>query len=225
MNENILVVDDDESIRLLIKRNLESHFYNVLEAKHGEEALGLLADKDVDLAVVDLMMPYMDGYELCKAIRTDYDIPVLILTAKDQLIDKEKAFIVGTDDYVIKPFEPKELVFRIKALLRRYLKEQVEKITVGLTTIDKSSYEVVIEDHVLMLPLKEFDLLAYLASQPGRTFSRAQLIEQVWGMEFAGDDRTIDVHIKRLRERLNGKKSGVSIETIRSVGYKLEVQR
>ncbi|GAF16176.1 two-component response regulator colocalized with HrtAB transporter [Bacillus sp. JCM 19046] len=224
MREKILVVDDDASIRDVIKRQLELNDYHVVEAKHGEEALDLLAENEIDLAVVDLMMPFLDGYELCKEIRTDFDIPILILSAKDQLLDKEKAFIVGTDDYLTKPFEPKELIFRIKALLRRYLREQVERRTVGQTTIDRTSYEVIIHDRVLMLPLKEFELLDYLASQPGRTFTRTQLIDRVWGNDFAGDERTVDVHIKRLRERLNGKNSGLMIETIRSVGYKVEVQ-
>ena len=179
-----------------------------------------------DLAVVDVMMPFMDGYTLTKEIRKQHDIPVLLLTAKNQIEDKEQGFQAGTDDYLVKPFEPKELVFRIKALLRRYDHQVDESILrIGSTTINKKSYEVQIRNRTLLLPLKEFELLYYLVSNQRQVFSREHLIEQIWGMDYEGDERTVDVHIKRLRERFSKLTDDFQIKTVRGVGYLLEVQR
>ncbi len=223
MNESILIVDDEPEIRHFIKDFLLNEGFDVTEAENGQIALNVLDQKNIDLVIVDIMMPTMDGYELCEEIRRYYDIPVLMVTAKDQLQDKTKGFLAGTDDYVTKPFEPKELHFRIKALLRRFQKDKLEQLTVGHMVINRKSYEVEINGAILMLPLKEFELLAFLASQPSRTYSRDQLIEHVWGIDFEGDERTVDVHIKRLRERFKNKSTGIKINTVRSVGYKLEV--
>lgn len=223
MNEKILLVDDDQTIRTFIKKDLTEHHYEVLEAGDGVEALEVLAQQSIDLAIVDVMMPNMDGYELCEEVRSFYDIPVLMVTAKSELQDKTKGFLAGTDDYVTKPFEPKELLFRIRALLRRYQKEQQEAIQVGNVIIDTLSYEIRLHQSVLMMPLKEFELLHYLAAHPNRTFTREQMIERVWGIDFDGDERTVDVHIKRLRSRFKEKNTGFTIQTVRSVGYKLEV--
>lgn len=168
----------------------------------------------------------MDGYALTKEIRNLYNIPVILLTAKNQIEDKEQGFEAGTDDYLIKPFEPKELSFRIKALLRRYEHRPDESILrIGSTMINKKSYEVQIEKRTLLLPLKEFELLYFLISKPMQVFSREHLIEQVWGIEYKGDERTIDVHIKRLRERFSKLADDFQIKTVRGVGYLLEVQR
>lgn len=197
----------------------------VSEAKDGNEASLLLEKERIHLAVVDIMMPYKNGLDLCREIRDQYDLPVILLTAKDQLIDKEKGYFAGTDDYLVKPFEPRELLFRIKALLRRYRMVNSESISLNQTVIDRKSYEVRIKGNTLLLPLKEFELLAQLGSFPDQVFTREQLIELVWGADFAGDDRTVDVHIKRLRERFAGRTDDFVITTVRGLGYKLEVNK
>lgn len=197
----------------------------VFEAKDGNEASLLLEKERVHLAVVDIMMPFKNGLDLCKEIRDQYDLPVILLTAKDQLIDKEKGYFAGTDDYLVKPFEPRELLFRIKALLRRYRMVNSESISLNQTVIDRRSYEVRIKGNTLLLPLKEFELLAQLGSFPDQVFTREQLIELVWGADFEGDDRTVDVHIKRLRERFAGRTDDFVITTVRGLGYKLEVNK
>lgn len=223
---NILVVDDDINILTLVNIHLSDEGYNVLQAKNGMEALEYLKKNTCDLVIVDVMMPFMDGYSLTKEIRKQYDIPVILLTAKSQIEDKEQGFQAGTDDYIVKPFEPKELSFRIKAVLRRYdFQAEYSLLRVGGTTIDKKSYEVQIGSRTFLLPLKEFELLYYLASRPKQVFSREHLIEQIWGLDYEGDARTIDVHIKRLRERFANITDDFQIKTVRGVGYMLEVHR
>ncbi len=222
---HILIADDDRNIRELLKFHLEKEGYMVSEVKDGNEASLLLEKERIHLAVVDIMMPYKNGLDLCKEIRDQYDLPVILLTAKDQLIDKEKGYFAGTDDYLVKPFEPRELLFRIKALLRRYRMVNSESISLNQTVIDRKSYEVRIKGNTLLLPLKEFELLAQLGSFPDQVFTREQLIELVWGADFAGDDRTVDVHIKRLRERFAKRTDDFVITTVRGLGYKLEVNK
>lgn len=220
---HILLADDDEHMRQLVRHYLQLEGYVVHEAEDGEEASGLLAKQHIHLAVVDIMMPHKDGYEVCEEIRSYYDFPIILLTAKDQLEDKEKGFLAGTDDYVTKPFEPKELIFRIKALLRRYEVVNEKMIVLNNTSIDRKSYEVHCSGRLLILPMKEFELLAQLASYPGRIFTREELIHLIWGADFNGDNRTIDVHVKRVRERFEYTDDFV-ITTVRGVGYKLEVK-
>ncbi|MFJ7974431.1 response regulator transcription factor [Peribacillus sp. JNUCC 23] len=221
----ILIADDDQHIRELLKHFLQKEGFSVYEAADGVEASTILLEQQIHLAIVDVMMPNKDGYQLCEEIRSDYDFPIILLTAKDQLIDKEKGFAVGTDDYVTKPFEPKELLFRIKALLRRFQMVNAEKIVLNQTIIDRKSYEVHANGKLLMLPMKEFELLAQLASFPDRIFTRDELIQLIWGTDFSGDDRTVDVHIKRLRERFSNQDGDFMIKTVRGVGYKLEVTK
>lgn len=223
MRTNILVADDDAHIRELMRFLFSKEGYAVFEASDGEQASKLLETEQIHLAVVDVMMPLRDGLELCAEIREHYDIPVLLVTAKGEIEDKERGFASGTDDYVVKPFEPKELLFRTRALLRRYQLVSSEMITLGKTVINRKSYEVTIAGETLLLPLKEFQLLAQLASHPGRIFTREQLIQMLWGTDYEGDSRTIDVHIKRLRERFHEKTSDFMITTVRGLGYKLEV--
>jgi DNA-binding response OmpR family regulator len=221
----ILIVDDDINILKLVNIYLSEQGYQVFKAKDGIEALGILKKEACDLAVVDVMMPFMDGYALTKEIRKQFDIPVILLTAKNQIEDKEQGFQAGTDDYLVKPFEPKELSFRIKALLRRYDHQADETILrIGSTTINKKSYEVQIGNRTLLLPLREFELLSYLISNPKQVFSREHLIEQIWGLDYEGDERTVDVHVKRLRERFSKLTDDFQIKTVRGVGYSLEVQ-
>lgn len=219
----ILVVDDDVHIRELLRLYLRKEGYSVIEAEDGKEAVDLLENERIHLAVVDIMMPHMDGYELCKEIRSFYDIPVIMLTAKGAITDKEKAYDVGTDDYVVKPFEPREVIFRIKALLRRYQMINEELIHIGQTTINRKNYEIQSMGKHIIPPLKEFELLTQLASFPNQIFTREQLIELVWGSDFEGNDRTVDVHIKRLRERFS-EQDDFRIRTVRGLGYMLEVQ-
>lgn len=223
---NILIADDDSHILQLVNIHLSEAGYKVFQAKDGTEALEILNRQACDLAVVDVMMPFMDGYALIKEIRKKYDIPIILLTAKNQIEDKEEGFRSGTDDYLVKPFEPKELNFRIEALLRRYDKQLDESIIrLGSTTINKKNYEVEVGDRTIILPLKEFKLLHFLSSNPMQVFSRDHLIEQIWGMDYEGDERTVDVHVKRLRERFSKFTDDFQIRTVRGVGYLLEARR
>jgi DNA-binding response OmpR family regulator len=179
-----------------------------------------MTDANPDLCVIDLMMPNMDGYELCRNLRKYYDnMPVLMLTAKAELSAKAAGFDAGTDDYLTKPFEGDELLMRVRALLRRYKIEASNSVQIGNVTIDRNSYSVSGED----IPRKEFELLFKLAGFPGRTFSRDNLIEDIWGYDFEGNERTLDVHIGRLRERFPAETSGFKITTVRGLGYRLEV--
>ncbi|OMF23855.1 DNA-binding response regulator [Paenibacillus sp. FSL H8-0548] len=223
MRMHVLIVDDDPSIRELLRFVLRKEGYVVLEAENGQAASNLLENEQVHLAVVDVMMPGKDGFELCQEIRQHYDIPVIMLTARGEMEDKEKGFDAGTDDYLVKPFEPKELLFRMKALLRRYRLVSSEVIQLGSIMIDRRGYEITVGDELLTLPLREFELLSQLASHPGRIYTREQLIQLIWSSDFKGDSRTVDVHIKRLRERFADRQDDFTIKTIRGLGYKLEV--
>ena len=224
MKMTILVADDDAHIRELLRFYLEKEGYRVLAAADGSQASILLEQEKVQLAIVDVMMPGKNGWELCKEIREYYDIPVIMLTAKGEVRDKEKGFLAGTDDYLTKPFEPTELLYRIRALLRRYQMVSKQVIVMHDTVIDRMSHVVKIKDEVMHLPLKEFELLAQLASFPDRTFTRDQLLDLVWGGDNESDSRTIDVHIKRLREKFTDKTDDFVISTVRGLGYKLEVR-
>ncbi|MED4889212.1 response regulator transcription factor [Lysinibacillus sp. FSL R7-0073] len=218
----ILVVDDDVHILQLINIYLTREGFQVLRAENAQQALALLNGNLPDLAVVDVMMPGMDGFTLTEILTQDYDIPVLLLTAKGELEDKERGFLAGSDDYVVKPFEPKELLFRIAAILRRLDKKNQITIQVGQLVIDRRSFEVIIGEETLILPLKEFELLALLASRPNQVFTRSFIMEQVWGYDYNGDEQTLNTHVKRVRERLNRFDTAVEIITVRGVGYKLE---
>ncbi|CAM4084812.1 response regulator transcription factor [Listeria booriae] len=221
--KRILVVDDDPHIRQLVGHHLRVEGFHVLEAENGVHAETLLNEDQVHLAIVDLMMPEMDGLELCQRMRADYpEIPVIMLTAKDALLDKAQGFEAGTDDYVTKPFEPQELIFRVRALLRRYNQASEVKIKIGHITIDQKSYTITAGNRELMIPIKEFELLYQLASYPNRTFTREELIERIWKRDYDGSDRTVDVHIKRLRDHFDEKVDGIRIVSIRGIGYKLE---
>jgi two-component system, OmpR family, response regulator len=220
---SILIVDDDPHLRKLVRIHLEQNGNIVTEAPDGDAASGVLGNQTIDLAIVDLMMPNKDGFQLAREIREDYDIPIIMLTAKASISDKAKGYQAGTDDYMVKPFEKEELLFRVQAILRRFNRAASQSIHLSDMTLDKRSYEVKVGTRTMILPLKEFELLYYLASFPNRTFTRDELIRHVWGIDFEGDDRTIDVHIKRLRERFRHSTHAFTITTIRGVGYKLEV--
>jgi two-component system OmpR family response regulator len=219
----ILIVDDDLHIRELIKVFLRNEGFEVYEASDGVEALSKLETVKVDMAILDIMMPNMDGWQLCRELRESYDIPLLMITAKGETSQKIKGFELGTDDYLVKPFDPLELVVRVKALLKRYQIVSSQVVQNGKLSMNRKTYEVTVGSENLTLPLKEFELLYKLASYPGRTISREQLIEDIWGYDFEGNERTLDVHINRLRERFPEEQCDFKIRTIRGLGYRLEV--
>lgn len=219
----ILVADDDQHIRELISLYLENQGFKIIKAADGEEAWAKMEEFRIDLAVVDIMMPFKDGWELTKEIKEYFDIPVLMVTARGESHDKLKGFDIGTDDYVVKPFDPQEMVARVKALLRRYRVEANNVIYMGNIKLDRTKLEMSAGETSEQLPLKEFELLFTLVSSPGKIFTRDQLIQLIWGYDYEGDERTVDVHITRLRERLNHMKNvGMEIKTIRGLGYRAE---
>ncbi len=218
----ILIVDDDVRIRELMSLFLRNDGFDLVEAKDGTEALSIVENSRIDLVILDIMMPQMNGWDLCREIRyRDSNIPLLMVTVKAESTQKIKGFRLGTDDYLTKPFDPLELVMRVKALLKRSSIISSQIIQLGKIVLNRRSFQVTRGDEVLNLPLKEFELLFALASQPGNIFTREQLITQIWGMNYEGDDRTVDVHIKRLREKFSDDTQHFRIETVRSIGYRL----
>ena len=220
----VLVVDDDSNICDLIEIYLQKEGYKVYKAYNGKEAISVFKDKIVDLIVLDIMMPEMDGYETLREIRKTSGVPVVMLTAKGETFDRVLGLELGADDYIVKPFEPKELVARIRAVLRRY-KPQTQKKTLEFTdlVIDADSYTVNYKGNTMEMPPKEFELLYFLASNPNKVFTRDQLLYEVWGYDYPGDSRTVDVHVKRLREKLPDEYDW-QIKTVWGVGYKFEVK-
>jgi two-component system, OmpR family, response regulator len=220
----VLVVDDDPHIRELLKLILLKEGFEAAEADDGIEALKAMESAKMDLAIIDIMMPNMDGWQLCRELREYYDLPILMLTAKGETAQKVKGFELGTDDYLVKPFDPLELVVRVKALLKRYRIAVSQTVQAGELVMNRKTYESSVGGKAVELPLKEFELLFKLASYPGKTFSREQLIEDIWGYDYEGNERTIDVHINRLRERFSEEGCGFVISTIRGLGYRMEVR-
>lgn len=222
--QNILLVDDDKNIRDLVRLYLQNEGYTVTDAKNGSEGVEEFAKKSYDLVLMDIMMPIMDGIKAVQEIRKTSNVPVIMLTAKGDTFDKVLALEIGADDYVVKPFDPKELMARIKAVIRRTNASQEEKRIVeydGLV-IDMDDYKVIYKEEILKLPPKEMELLYYLATRPNKVFTREQLLEQVWDFDYFGDSRTVDVHVKRLREKLP-EGPNWQIKTVWGVGYKFEV--
>jgi two-component system OmpR family response regulator len=221
----IMAVDDDAHIRELISLYLTDEGFSIVERANGEEALEYVANNPVDMVIMDIMMPQMDGWELCRKLRELGDMPILMITAKGESTQRIKGFQLGTDDYLIKPFDPVEMVMRVKALLKRYRISVPQQLQLGPVKLDRNNYEVLFDrtGEALTLPLKEFELLYKLASYPGQLFTRDHLIQQVWGVEFEGNERTVDVHINRLRDRFAAYEANFKIITLRGLGYKLEV--
>ena len=223
----VLVVDDDANIVKLIKLYLEKEDYAVVTASNGIEALDVYKRENPSIIVLDIMMPQLDGNGVCREIRKTSDVPIIMLTAKGETFDKVLSLELGADDYIVKPFEPKELVARIKAILRRS-ETKNEKSDDKIVQLDKLevnlvNYELKIDGKTLEIPPKELELLYLLASHPNRVFTREQLLEEVWGFDYFGDSRTVDVHIKRLREKLEGAEANWQLKTVWGVGYKFEV--
>ncbi|WP_186431219.1 response regulator transcription factor [Clostridium sp. BSD9I1] len=221
----VLVVDDDNNICEVIKMYLENAGYEVRVSNDGKEAQEAFLEYKPELVLLDIMLPHIDGVDVLKWIRKDSEVPVIMLTAKGETFDKVLALELGADDYIVKPFEPKELLARIKAVLRRYSSENENKEILKFEDliVDSNSYNVIYKGEEVKMPPKEFELLHYLASNKNRVFTREQLLCEVWGYDYPGDSRTVDVHVKRLREKLQGGFNW-SIETVWGVGYKFEVK-
>ena len=228
MKTKILLVDDDPNIRQLVRLYLEKEGFDVTEADRGDTALKEFKAAPPNLMLLDVMLPGMDGWQVCREVRKVSNIPIIMLTAKDETFDKVLGLELGADDYVVKPFDAKELVARIKAVIRRYQNggESTEKeLAFPGLTINMSQYTVTYMGKEMDMPPKELELLYFLASHPGMVFTREQLLEQVWGYDYFGDSRTVDVHVKRLREKLSGGEAmGWQIKTVWGVGYKLDVK-
>ena len=218
----ILVADDEEHIRELATLYLEKEGFRVTTAADGEAVLRAVQEREPDLIVLDVMMPKMDGLEVCRQLRKSSDVPILMLTARSDEVDRIVGLELGTDDYMGKPFNPRELTARVKAILRRVEgggKRTPSAVTVGPLTVDWARREVTIGQEPLTLRTKEFDLLRALAEHEGVVLTRDQLLERVWGYDYYGETRTVDVHVTQLRRKLG--RGGVSIQTVRGVGYKL----
>lgn len=223
MKSKIMVVDDEMHIRELVRFYLDKAGFDTIEAANAEEALDIVENQYIDLAVVDIMMPGMDGFELVEQMRQYREFPVIMLTAKSQLKDKLRGFSLGIDDYVTKPFDPDELMARVKTILKRYSINSSNVVKIGDVIFDGDKYEVRYQKQVIHLPLKQFELAFELAKNPNQIFTREQLIEKIWGLDYDGFDRTVDVHIKRIRENL-GHLPGFKVVTVRGLGYKIEVE-
>lgn len=219
---SILVVDDNDNIRNLIIERLTGEGYRAFPASDGEEALAVMDQAHIDLMIADIMMPRMDGYELTEALRgARYDLPILMITAKERIEDKKRGFHVGTDDYMVKPIDFDEMLLRVEALLRRAKINSEKKLTVGDVRLDYDAFTVTAGGVEVPLPQKEFLLLFKLLSYPKKIFTRRDLMDEIWGLDSGSDDRTVDVHIKRLREKFDSLPD-FKIITIRGLGYKAE---
>ena len=228
--EKILIVDDDRNICELLRLYLEKEGYETCLAHDGESAIAIHDEQDVDLVLLDVMMPRVDGWEACRRIRAKKETPIIMLTAKGETFDKVLGLELGADDYIVKPFDTKEVVARIKAVLRRTGRSQAAKaesdegeLVFENLVVNITRYELKVRDEVVDTPPKEMELLYYLAKYANKVFTRDALLDEVWGFEYYGDSRTIDVHIKRLREKLEGISEKWSLKTVWGVGYKFEV--
>ncbi len=226
-NNKVLVVDDDANIADIIRMYLEKEGYEVTTAQNGVKALEAFREEAPSIVLLDIMMPEMDGWQVCREIRRISNIPIIMLTAKGETFDKVLGLELGADDYIVKPFETKELVARVKAVLRRSETKDsgaMKEIVYPNLTINLSNYELKLAGKIVEVPPKELELLYFLASNPNRVFTREQLLEEVWGFDYFGDSRTVDVHIKRLREKLEGVEGTWQLKTVWGVGYKFEVR-
>jgi DNA-binding response OmpR family regulator len=226
-DENILIIDDDENIAGLIALYLNKEGYETTECYSGIEGLKKFNDGQFDLIVLDVMLPQMDGYEVLRELRKNSKVPVIMLTAKGETIDKVLGLELGADDYLVKPFEPKELVACVKAVSRRYSTVVEETPSNVLKfpnlVINMDDFNITYFNERVELPPKELELLYYLANNPNRVFTRDQLLDKIWGYEYIGETRTVDVHVKRLREKLNREGNGWEIKTVWGVGYKFSL--
>lgn len=224
MPKKILIVEDEANIRELLRLYLEREGYIVIEAENGVEGIKKWKSEKPDMLLLDVMMPVMDGWAVCKEIRAESDVPIIMLTAKGETADRVSGLEMGADDYIVKPLEMPEVIARVRAVFRRMAPDDApEKLSFDNLVIDKQAYDLVIRGKRVDAPPKEIELLYYLASSPNRVFTRAQLLDDVWGFDYFGDTRTVDVHVKRLREKLEGVSDKWELKTVWGVGYKFEV--
>ncbi len=225
MQKNILIIEDDSNIRELLRLYLSQEGYKIETAQDGLEGLRAFKTHEPDLILLDLMMPVMDGTQVIKEVRAVSKVPVIMLTAKGETFDKVAGLDLGADDYITKPLEIREVIARIRAVLRRYgANEPPKKLEFENLIIDKESYNITVKGERMEIPPKEIELLYFLASSPNRVFTRAQLLDDVWGFDYFGDTRTVDVHVKRLREKLQDVSEKWEIKTVWGVGYKFELR-
>jgi two-component system OmpR family response regulator len=225
-NIKVLVIDDDVNICELIRLYLEKEGYQVLAVYNGKKGIEVFSDFAPSIVILDIMLPGADGWQVCREIRKVSNIPIIMLSAKGETFDKVLGLELGADDYIVKPFEPKELVARIKAVLRRYEYKDIntQEIVYPNLVINKTNYTVKVAGKEVEMPPKELELLFFLASNPNKVFTREQLLEHVWGFDFYGDSRTVDVHVKRLREKIDMQNQFFQLKTVWGVGYKFEVK-
>ena len=220
MPKKILIVEDEANIRELLRLYLEREGYTVLEAENGVEGIKKWKSDKPDMLLLDVMMPVMDGWEVCREIRAESDVPIIMLTAKGETADRVSGLEMGADDYIVKPLEMPEVIARVRAVFRRIAPDDArEKLS-----FDNLAYDLVIKGKRVDAPPKEIELLYFLASSPNRVFTRAQLLDEVWGFDYFGDTRTVDVHVKRLREKLEGVSDKWELKTVWGVGYKFETK-
>lgn len=229
MNQNkILIVDDDENICELLRLYLEKDGFKTYVASDGEMAIESVSRYNPDLILLDIMLPRLDGWQVCREIRKTNDTPIIMLTAKGETFDKILGLELGADDYVSKPFDTKEVIARVKAVLRRTADKdksnQIKVVSFDKLVINLTNYELVVNDVRIDTPPKELELIYHLASNPNRVYTRDQLLDEVWGFDYYGDSRTVDVHVKRLREKLENISEQWSLKTVWGVGYKFEVK-
>ncbi|WP_101697275.1 response regulator transcription factor [Clostridium minihomine] len=223
----ILVVDDDQNICELLRLYLEKEGFHVAIANDGKRAVDIFDSENPDLILLDIMLPELDGWQVCREIRKKSQCPIIMLTAKGEVFDKVLGLELGADDYVVKPFEAKEVVARIKAVLRRMgqnTDELIKEVKFDQLSINLTNYELRVKGVQVDTPPKEMELIYHLASNPNRVFTRDQLLDEVWGFDYYGDSRTVDVHVKRLREKLEGVSDRWALKTVWGVGYKFEVK-
>ena len=225
MPKKTLIVEDEANIRELLRLYLEREGYTVLEAENGVEGIKKWKSDKPDMLLLDVMMPVMDGWAVCREIRAESDVPIIMLTAKGETADRVSGLEMGADDYIVKPLEMPEVIARVRAVFRRMAPDDApEKLSFDNLVIDKQAYDLVIKGKRVDAPPKEIELLYFLASSPNRVFTRAQLLDDVWGFDYFGDTRTVDVHVKRLREKLEGVSDKWELKTVWGVGYKFETK-
>lgn len=225
--KKILIVDDDNNICELLRLYLEKDGFQTIVANDGKSAIELESSAKPDLILLDIMLPMMDGWQVCREIRKSSSVPIIMLTAKSETFDKVLGLELGADDYVSKPFDTKEVVARVKAVLRRTAPievSNVKEVSFDKLSINLTNYELIVNGEPVDTPPKELELVYHLASNPNRVYTRDQLLDEVWGFDYYGDSRTVDVHIKRLREKLEGVSQEWSLKTVWGVGYKFEVK-
>lgn len=226
-NNKVLIVDDDENIVELMRINFMKEGFDTCTANDGERAVELFKTETPSIVILDVMMPKMDGWQVCREIRRISNIPIIMLTAKGETFDKVLGLELGADDYMVKPFETKELIARVKAVLRRSESKENSaemEVVYPKLNINISNYELRLDGKLVEVPPKELELLYFLASHPNKVFTREQLLSEVWNFNFSGDSRTVDVHIKRIRQKIEGMDVNWKIKTVHRIGYKFEVR-